>query len=133
MGHAGEQSQTPRRPASSPSLGPLLAVFLQVGHFQVRRSHYRVDLALGVELKKPGFGNGGDLRCIRKVDDQNAAAMTFNRREIDGLRLGFIENSLDFLSNGAVLYGSVERFDRKLDFQKHSHGYHLVVVELERY
>jgi len=78
------------------------------GLLQVFRGHGQPDGNVSVEGEKPRFAPGRDLGRFGQVNDQDGASPPVLLREINGLGLGVLQNSADFLSNRAIFDGLVE-------------------------
>src|SRR3990172_681667 len=129
---SGGQVRKPAAPVSRPAaaapsagfssgLRPLLPDILESGFSEVFWGHYDPELDVGVEGEEPRLGNRGYLRWIGKVEDQDRPSVPIPLCEIDRLGPGLFQDAFQFLADGPVPDGGVERFVRHGHVHEQTH------------
>ena len=103
--------------------GPFFGELSEAGFFKIGGSHDEVNTDVGLEGEEPGLGEGGDLRGIGDVQNNDCITFAADVREIDGFGLEGFENFAQLGVGGAVFDGGVKRGVGKFDVHHYAHGY----------
>ena len=68
-------------------LSPFFAEFGEAGLLEVFRRHDGVNTALGVEVQKEWFGDGGNLRGVFQLDDEDGGSPAVDFGEVGWIRV----------------------------------------------